>query len=286
MRATVSIAALFVLASLAGSCRRTRSGDGPHALRIGLAIPSYVHAVAYVADEQRHFARAGLDTTITIMGGSAATMRGLIAKSIDIGIAGGDAMIKANLAGADLVVVAGLVNRFYHRLVARPTIRRPEALRGKKIGLPFVGGPQDMAVRYLLRKWKLGYGHEVKIVSLGKEFNRLAALSRGAIDATMSQTPPSQLERLGLSVLADLPAQKVAFPYAMVIVRRPFLEQSPRRVRAFLSALCGAIVSYKKGTRQLGRDRATHERQRHARRVARTLRPRRPYADRLAAASG
>ena len=214
-------------------------------ITVGIAIPSYVHAVAWLAKDEGFFERASLRAQVQVMGGSAATMRALIARAIDVGLAGGDAALKANKAGADLVVVAGLVDRFYHRVIVRQDIRTPEDLRGKTIGLPFLGGPQDMAAKYALASLGLAYGEDVGVVSLGREFNRIAALSRNEIQATTSQTPLSRLKALGLRVLVDLPAADAHFPYLVVVVRREDLRSRPAVVRSFLKGLCDATAFYK-----------------------------------------
>jgi sulfonate transport system substrate-binding protein len=217
----------------------------PPALAVGLAIPSYVHGVAWIGQDQGHFRAAGVSIDPKVMGGSAATLRTLIAEGIDVGLAGGDAVVKANRAGADLIVVGGLVDRFYHRLVVPKSIAKPEDLRGKSLGLAIRGGPQEMAARFGLESLGLKADEDVTIRSMGKEFNRLASVSRGDVQATISQTPPSRLEELGLKVLVDLPAQEVRFPYAVVVTRRAFLEAHPERVRAFLSGLRQAVRFYK-----------------------------------------
>ena len=180
------------------------------------------------------------------MGGLAATARSLLAGSTQIGLLGGDAVIKADAAGGDLVIVAGLVNRFYHRVVGRPGLRGVGDLRGRRIGLPFLGGPQEMAIRYSLASHGLTYGKDVEVLNLGRELNRMAALEHGDIDATTSQTPPGRLAELGLVVLDDLPARRVAFPYLMVAVRRPYLAAHPDQVRAALRGLCRAVDRYRR----------------------------------------
>lgn len=232
---------LLIAALLLASCRRGSSKE----VTIGIAIPSYVHAVAWIAHDKGMFREAGVRTRVDVMGGSAATARSLIAGSTQIGLLGGDVVLKANAAGADLVIVAGLVNRFYHRLIGRAGVRRMADLRGGKIGLPFLGGPQDMAVRYALHEHGLSYGKDVKIFNLGREMNRIAALTRGDIDATTSQTPLSRLATLGFHVLDDLPARPVAFPYLMVVVKRSYLASHSERVRAALRGLCRAVKFYR-----------------------------------------
>jgi NitT/TauT family transport system substrate-binding protein len=233
---------VFVLAGC--TSHKGKSDNDKEALRVGLAIPSYVHAVAWIGQDKEHFKDAGTAVKISVMGGSAATMRGLVAGSIDIGIGGGDAVLKANAAGADLVVIAGLVNGFYHRIIGRKGVTRLDQLRGGKIGLPFLGGPQHMAVRYALRDRNLAEA-KVKTLNLGKDVNRMAALTRGDIDATTSQTPVSRLKELGFHVLADLPAQKASFPYAVIAVRQTFLESNHLRVKSFLTGLRVAVKYYR-----------------------------------------
>ncbi len=242
--------ACLLLLTLGGCPQAPATSTQPSAaplpqVSVGLAIPSYVHGVAWIGQDQGHFRAAGVETRLQVMGGSAATLRTLIAEGIEIGLAGGDAVVKANRAGADLVVVGGLVDRFYHRLVVPTSLETAEDLRGKALGLAIRGGPQEMAARFGLESLGLEPDRDVTIRSLGKEFNRLAAVSRGDVQATISQTPPSRLEELGLKVLVDLPAQDVRFPYAVVVTRRAFLAEHPERVRAFLDGLSRAVRFYK-----------------------------------------
>jgi NitT/TauT family transport system substrate-binding protein len=217
----------------------------PKPLALGIAIPSYVHAIAWIAEDRGAFDDAGLDTTVTVTGGSAAALRTLIAKQNDVVLAGGDAVLKANHAGADVVVVAAFVNRFYHRIVAKKELETPDDLKGKTIGLPFLGGPQDMTVKWALDKHDLAYGEDVKVLGLGKELNRVAALKHGEIDATTSQTPPARLDELGLHVLVDPSKADVPFPYMVMAVRRDELAERRADIVAALGALCEAATFYR-----------------------------------------
>jgi ABC-type nitrate/sulfonate/bicarbonate transport system substrate-binding protein len=91
----------------------------------------------------------------------------------------------------------------------------------------------------------LSYNRDVKVLSLGKEFNRLVALARGDIHGTTSQTPNSRLLTLGFRVLADLPSWDVHFPYMVAVVQGSFLQENRDTARAFLKALCEATSFYK-----------------------------------------
>ena len=214
------------------------------ALKLGIAIPSYVHAVAWIADEMKIFAAHGIDAEVVTMGGSAATMKGLVSGDIKIGLAGGDAAIKANLVGADLVVFGTVVNRHYHRLVVKDDIKTPEDLKGRTIGLPFLGGPQDFLVYVLCKKWGIRYGDDVKIQHMGREFARLVAITEGKVDGITSAAPKSTLDKLGLHVLADPRDWKERAPYMMLVAQRSFLKENEALVLDFLRALADAQELY------------------------------------------
>jgi ABC-type nitrate/sulfonate/bicarbonate transport system substrate-binding protein len=236
--------ALALLGSLFVGCQRESTPAAGEPLKIGLAIASHVHAVAWIAKERGFFAAEGIDADVQVTGGSAAAIRTLIAGQVDVALAGGDSVLKASWAGADLVVAGGLVDRFYHRIVARRGIERGADLHGKKLGLPFLGGPQDMAAQFALRKLGLAYGKDVEIVSLGKDMNLVMALERAEIDLATSELPKARLARLGLPVIADLPADPVRFPYLVVAVKRDFFTAREAAARRTLAALSCATSWY------------------------------------------
>ncbi len=216
----------------------------PTEITLGIAIPSYVHAVAWLAADKGFFERAGLDVKVMVMGGSAATMKGLVSGDLDIGLAGGDAVIKADLAGADLRVFGGVVNRFYHRLVGAKGVTSAAQLKGGSVGLPFLGGPQDMAVQFALAELGLAYHDDVEIRSMGKEYARLVALDRGLVDAVTSAAPPGLLREMGLNLLVDLPASERPFPYMMMVARQGTLRDRRGMVTRFVEALVPAMHDY------------------------------------------
>ena len=213
-------------------------------LKVGIAIPSYVHAVAWIGQAKGIFGAHGIEAEVTTMGGSAATMKGLVSGDIKIGLAGGDAAIKANLAGADLVVFGSVVTRHYHRLVVAGDIKKPADLKGKTIGLPFLGGPQDFLVQVLCKKWGLKYGKDVKVQNMGKEYARLVAISQGKVHGITSAAAKSKLDKLGLNILANPRTWDERAPYMMMVAQRSFLADNQQLVLDFMRALASAQEFY------------------------------------------
>lgn len=213
-------------------------------LKIGIAIPSYVHAVAWMAKEKGFFGNHGIDAEVVTMGGSSATMKGLVSGDIKIGMAGGDAAIKANLAGADLVIFGSVVTRHYHRLVVKGSIKKPKQLKGKTIGLPFLGGPQDFLVYVLCKKWGIKYGKDVKVQNMGKEYARLVAITEGKVDGITSAATKSKLDKLGLNILANPRTWDERAPYMMMVAQRSFLKENEALVLDYMRAIAGAQEFY------------------------------------------
>lgn len=233
------LAAFVILADLAAGCSR------PHPLRVGMAIPSGVHNVLWIAKDGGFFRRQGLEVEVYTLKGSADAVRLLVSGDMDIVLAGGDAVVKANLAGADVAAFAGLVNTYYHRLAAGRGVRTLADLKGRAIGLPFLGGPQDMTVRAALARGKLAYDKDVRIRSMGAEYARLAAVAQGQVDAVTTDAPESVLKSLGLHVVADVPSWNMPFPYLSAAARRTFLRDEQDKALRFLTALCEAMKFYR-----------------------------------------
>ena len=81
-----------------------------------------------------------------------------------------------------------------------PEIKRPEDLRGKRIGISRYGSLTDIILREGLRQYKLNPEKDVVILQVGGEGPRLAALKAGAVDGAMlSGDQRFQAEKLGLS---------------------------------------------------------------------------------------
>ena len=63
-----------------------------------------------------------------------------------IGTFTGGAVVNANLAGGDLVIIASSLNVFTFVVMAKPEIRSVEDLKGKKIGISRFGSATDFGL--------------------------------------------------------------------------------------------------------------------------------------------
>ena len=107
---------------------------------MGLSSVSALHSAVWVAEQKGLFRKHGLDTEIIVTGqGATVGIGGLLANDIQIASAGGDSLVNAALRGGDTVMIAAVVNQGLNRILARPEIKTPADLRGKKIGVTRIG---------------------------------------------------------------------------------------------------------------------------------------------------
>ncbi len=115
----------------------TRPVAAADKLRIGYGAPSVAMSVLWITKEGRLFEKNGLDVEVLYLE-SALVQRALIAGNIAFGEMTGSLMSAPKLQGADLVMVAGFLNKLLYRLIARPEInfaRRPERQTGRRVAL-------------------------------------------------------------------------------------------------------------------------------------------------------
>src|SRR5678815_3898659 len=105
-------------------------------VRIGLSSFTPINAAVWIAEDKGLFKKYGIDPEVILIGGaSAGGVSSLIAGDVlFLGGAGG-AVVSAGLNGADVVMIASIVNRGVQRVMARSDIRKAEELRAITLSL-------------------------------------------------------------------------------------------------------------------------------------------------------
>ena len=172
---------------------------------VGLDSTSSVNGAIWVAEERGLFKKYGIDVNVTNVGGGAArAISAMIGGDIQFATAGGAAAISASLAGADVVMIATVLNKGIQKLLARPPIKDPREFIGKKIGIVGFGSASHTVLQLLLQRWNIGTD-KVQMVSWDSSPSMLVAFDKGAIDAGVFTEPTVFMaEEKGYNVLADL----------------------------------------------------------------------------------
>ena len=209
--------------------------SSPLKLRIAYVAPVGVMAPVWMAAESGAFRREGLEVELIYIEARSA-IAALIAKEVDALEISAPGIVPAVLAGADVTMIAGLLNKMIFSFHAQKEIKSAEQLRGKIVGTDRAGTPSDYGGRMALTLMGLKPESDVQLLRLGGSAVLWPALQSGQI-AGATLTPPQSFkaDAVGFARLANtyhLPYQNVG-----VVVRKadvePRAELWERVLRAF-----------------------------------------------------
>jgi NitT/TauT family transport system substrate-binding protein len=209
---------------------------------------SSVQLPVWAAKDFNLFSKYGLDVDMVFIAGGARGMQALLGGSTHSAASDGVAPINAILRDGDAVIVASLNNKTLFKFVAQKEIRQPSQLLGKKIGIANFGGSNEFAVRMALKEWNIPRD-SVTLVAAGGSALRMAAMEKKALDATVLPYDQANVaNRLGMTVLADIPKLVPNFPDLVITMRRSFVQRERDTVKRFLQAISEAIYQLSVGS--------------------------------------
>lgn len=247
------IAALLII-SACSSLSTTESQVGavvsPEAALVALDVCappiSMSGAGTFYAQQEGLFANNGVDVNIITVEGGSDAARVLMSKQVDICIISGPAVVNANLAGAELSIIAGVINRQVYSLMVAPEIKTAEDLKGKSLAISKPGSGSDAILRFGLDSLGLDPDNDVTILNIGGVPARVAAMEAGSVAGTVVTAPLSGLAKeLGFSVLLAPEDMNLPYQHTAIVVRKPFLEENRQTVTNFVKALSEATFLMK-----------------------------------------
>ncbi|HEY1267796.1 MAG TPA: ABC transporter substrate-binding protein [Candidatus Binatia bacterium] len=240
----LAICAIGVVTAMLASVSFTRAAEKLNTSYISVSPGS--SSIIWVAKDARIFEKYGLDATIIFISGSVRGIQAILAGEIPIGEGGGPGLASAKLAGGDVVAIAGNVNVLPYYLVAQPSIKRPEDLRGKIGGNHIAGTTAEFALRVGLKKLGIDPLKDVNLRVIGGTMDRMIALQKGIVNFTVATEPGKAMaEKLGFPTIVDLAAMQIPFPQNGVYTSTRFIREHPDTVRRYMRAYVEAIHFYK-----------------------------------------
>jgi ABC-type nitrate/sulfonate/bicarbonate transport system substrate-binding protein len=196
--------------------------------------------VVYVAQDQGFFKKYGLDLSFVQVRNGPVAMSALSSGETQFhwGSVSG-ANLGAIAEGADLVFVAGFINRLSGMFVVNAKIKTPMELKGKSVGVNSLSGGGWIFSMLMLDYWGLVPERDkIQFRTLGDQAVMAQGVLNGTVDAAfLGYTFGKMLESKGFRVLAD--SEKLPIPYqgSGIISRRGFVASSPAAVENVLRAL-------------------------------------------------
>jgi NitT/TauT family transport system substrate-binding protein len=216
--------------------------DAQEKLRVGLGSISLQSGLVYLAKDRGLFHKYGLVVESVYIPGGTTNIQVLVSGNLDLSQLSGAPGVAANLEGADIVYIAGLLDRLNYQVVTRPEIKSVEQLKGKKFGVSRFGSSADFGMRAMLKRLGIDPVKEATMLQIGDEPARIAAVTSGNIDGTVVNAPfGMEAERLKLNVIADSVKMNIPFFNTGILGTRRFVEKQEAKVLNFLRAYLEAI---------------------------------------------
>ena len=204
-----------------------------------------VAAPFWIAHDQGLFDKEGLSANLIYINSAARTLSAIFAGEVQATLISPAPIPNAYAQGADLVIIAGAVNKMTVSIMSVPEIRNPPLLRGGKLAITRFGGLFDFSATYALKKWGLQPGKDVVIIQIGDIPAIMAALESRSVQAATLQPPFTfRLRRLGYHNLMELAEAGFEYQNTAVVTTRSFIRKEPERIRKFMRAYSRAVAFY------------------------------------------
>jgi ABC-type nitrate/sulfonate/bicarbonate transport system substrate-binding protein len=130
--------------------------------------------------------------------------------------------------------------------MASGDLKKPEQLKGKKIGISRLGGASDFSIRYALTHWGLVPDKDVALIQVGGEPEEVLALQNKAVDAVILSEPFATVaKRAGATLVSDL--SQLGVPYTMhgFGARKSYIQANRDATIRFMKAYLEGIYIFK-----------------------------------------
>ena len=211
-------------------------------IRIAWSGASPANAAVWVLQEKRLLQKYGVDPEIIAISASPIVLQALLAGEIDVAATSVATLVSSRLAGADTVMILGMVRTFVDHIITAQNITRPEQLKGKIGGVNRIGSTSDLGLRFALRRLGIDPDKDAKVITAGGNPERFAALSKGVINFTIIPEPfVRQALQLGFRDLFDIGSLKIPFWWNSVLSREAIVKAKRPLLLKFARAMIEAI---------------------------------------------
>lgn len=200
-------------------------------------------SMPWIADEVGLFKKYDLEFQLVFISSAAMVTAAMLSGDGEVAITGGESITRAFTHGVtDLIFIASAKNTLTHSILAKPEIKSPEDLKGKKLGLTRLGSNSHYFVVQALRKYGMAPA-DLNFIQTGGQVENLAALLSGAVDAA-TMTGPSGGARAvnqGFRYVVYGPDLHIPFAAATLVTRRSSIATRGPVIEKFVRVMAEAV---------------------------------------------
>jgi NitT/TauT family transport system substrate-binding protein len=204
-------------------------------------VPSVVFTPMWIAADNGLFAKYGLDATLQANLEGVKQAQAIVAGDVQIGNVGGAEILNSQAGGAALEAIEETTASPLFEIHASPDYKKVEDLKGKTVAITQTGSSTDMATRVLLKNHGLEADKDVKLLNASNMPGILAAMvSKNVQAGTVSPPTTVKATAAGFPTLASAVNEHVPLQNNLVAVMKPYAQQHPEVVYAYLKAILEA----------------------------------------------
>lgn len=234
-----TLAALFLVIGSAGHTFAAAAPDklvGIHSSRV------MSQSFPWVAHEAGLFKKYNLDFNLVFISSSSIVAAALLGGDAEMTVTGGIGNVAAYVKGTtDVVFTGGVKNVMTQTLIAGGNIKKPEDLRGKRIGVSRIGGNSHYFTIQALRRHNMEPNRDYSFLQTGGDPETLAALFSGALEVA-NLTPPSDAMAIakGYHYVIYGPDLKIPYSATAFVTKRSVIAKRPAVIGNFMRAMAEA----------------------------------------------
>jgi len=206
------------------------------------AINAYM-APIWIAKEQGIFRKHSVEVEPVFIISTQAAQT-MLAGGVQLGLFGPTHVINAVAAGADMVMIMGNQNSVRYQLVAHPSIKRAEDLKGKRVGIgASMAGLATLAAIVALEHVGVNVRRDnITLLPTGPEPTRLTALKSGTTLATVLAPEIAKAATSeGFPILVDMAKLNIPFQASGLVTMRRTLRGDALMVERVARATADAV---------------------------------------------
>ncbi len=219
------------------------SGEARSADKLNAIYTARVMSQAYpwIAEEAGLFKKYDLDVPLVFVTPGAPSVAAILSGDSEVAVIGAASITRPVVQGnKDPVLIGGIKSILTHSILAKPDIKTPEQLKGKRIGVSRIGSnPHYFAVQ-ALRHFGID-SREVSYIQAGGAPETLAALVAQGIDAAVLTVPTdAQALKLGYHYVIYGPDLRIAYAATTFTTRRSIIAKRGPVIGRFIRAMAEA----------------------------------------------
>jgi ABC-type nitrate/sulfonate/bicarbonate transport system substrate-binding protein len=196
----------------------------------------------WIAEEAGLFKKYDLDYQQVFIASSGIVTAALLGGDADMTLTGGVGNVRAYVQGStDVVFVGGVKNTMTQTLVAGPNIKKPEDIKGKKIGVSRIGSNTHYFTIQAMRRFNMEPGRDFSFVQTGGDPETFAALVGGGIDVACL-TPPTDAKAIaqGYHYVVYGPDLKIPYAATAFVTKRSVIAKRNQTIGRLMRAMAEA----------------------------------------------